>query len=205
MRFVPAALLLTIAACSGDAGGPKLPPDLKPDTDPFVVGLLVDSITPASRLYQSPWWALYIVVVGADAAHSGIAYQGTTGRDEANRLGRCLGPAGQLPGERQLAYVALGDTLYAADSLAYWTLVNRLGQGADSLRIVLDSALAGSLRERLPGLVVLTTGLFDPTVSAYGRGATPETAILRRWLWTDAGRSFAEDTTRAALTVCGLR
>jgi hypothetical protein len=200
-------MLVLLAACGDASAPPSSPPPPPPALlDPWAVGLVMDSITPASRLHQSPWWALYIVIVGAAGPeHSGIAFQGTVGREEVGRLGRCLGPAGQLPGERSLAYVAIGDTLYSPDSIAYWTLVNRLANAPDALRPLLDSALANQLSDRIPGLVAITTGLFDPTASEYGRGATEQTAILRRWTWTDAGRTFAEDTARTSLDRCGLR
>ena len=198
-------LVMMLAAACGDKSVNQPVPPPPPGVDPWVVGLLVDSLTPAAPLYKSPWWALYIVVVGSDAAHSGISNQGSVGRQEAGRLGRCLGSAGQLVGERQLAYVAIGDTLYSSDSAAYWAIVNRIAQGADSLRPLVDSAVSGTLRARIPGLVALSTGLFNPTTSIAGRGATPETAILRRWTWTDGGNSFAEDTSHAGLAICGLQ
>ncbi len=190
------AALVLAAGMACNAGA-----HVSPKADPWVVGWVTDSLTSGSSLNKVPWWALYIVVVGADANHSGISSQGALGRldvDPKTAGQRCLGVAGQFPGERQLVYVALGDSLYSADSLAFWTLVNRLGQGADSLRAVLDSALTGRFAARLPGLVVLNTGLFDPTVSLYGRGSSPQDAIVRHWSWTDRGVSFFEDSTQAA-------
>jgi hypothetical protein len=105
-------------------------------------------------------------------------------------------------GERSLAYVALGDTLYNSDSVGFQALTTRIGQGADSLRAVVDSAVSGQLHARLPGLVGLTTGLFDPTVSTLGRGATSETAIIRQWKLTDAGSSFVEIGPSALVQPC---
>ncbi len=194
---IAAVCLLCVVACSKSVSEPK-----PPATVSYVVGWVTDSITPASRLYQAPWWVFIIYVLGADAQHSGLAYQGSIGRDEKLDHQFCLGPAGQVLGERQLAYVALGDTLYSADSVAYWTLVNRLGSGFDSLRPVMDSALAGQLRGRIPGLVALTTGLFDPTVSLYSRGDPVTNAIVQHWSWTDQVITFAEDTSAAGKARC---
>ncbi len=200
-RFLVVALL---SACSKSAMAPIPSPAPPPPMDPYVVGLVTDSLTPSSRLYQAPWWAFYIIVVGADANHSGIAFQGTVGRAEVGRFAHCIGTAGQLPGERQLAYLALGDTMYSADSIAFSALENLLAQGADSLRSLADSAVLGLLHTRLPGLVAIWTGLFNPTISIYGRGATASTAILRRWGWTDGTRTFAEESSHVALNACGL-
>lgn len=192
MRALFVSLVL-LAACSHSATGPA--------ADPYVAGVIIDSISPASRMYQSPWWVLFVYYVGPDALHSGVSYQGTMSRDEPRRYARCLGPFGQLPGERQLKYVALGDTLYSADSAAFWPLINHIGINGNDARASLDSAVSG-LIVRLPGLAVIATAYFDPTVSAFGRGASPETAIIRRWQWTDAGVTFSEADTLAAAQPC---
>jgi hypothetical protein len=144
------------------------------------------------------------VVLGANGAQSGLLNRGTLGRDAVGRFARCLGPAGQYAGRSERGYIALGDTLYSADSAAYQRTVNKLAQGGDAMRVLLVSLARGDSQATLPGLVVLGVPSFDPTVSGYGRGATARTAVLRRWTWLDGGFSFAEDTAHASLVACGL-
>jgi hypothetical protein len=162
-----------------------------------------DSLTPASRLYTSPSWAFFIVVLGADAAHSGLLYRGTLARDDVGRFAKCLGPARQFPGGTERGYVALGDTV-SADSAAYQRTVNQLAQGGDAMRVLLVSLARGDSAASLPGLVGFGSPSFDPTVSVYGRGGSAVTAILRHWSWRDGGSTFAEDTAHASLVACNL-
>jgi len=186
-------LLVLLVACHATVGPTP--------TDPYAVGFIDDSLTAASRLSLAPVWDLYIVIVGADSAHSGIAAQGQlTPTEQPPRFPDCLRTAGQNVGERQLEYVALGDTL-ASDSLAFGTLTGQLGGGQDSLLALMDSAIAGHVA-RVPGLVAFSTGLFNPTTSTLGRGATPETPIIRRWRWTDSAVTFAEVDTSARADLC---
>src|SRR5690348_9172946 len=109
-----AALIVTAGAC-GNGPTPVAPPASRP----WVVGLVMDSLTPASRLYASPTWAFYIGLVGPNSVHAGLLSRGTLGRDEVGRFARCLGPAVQFNQDDDVFFLALGDTLYSSDSAAY--------------------------------------------------------------------------------------
>jgi hypothetical protein len=191
----PAVTMVLAAACSNSG-----PVTLGKEAF-WAIGLTMDSLTPASRLYGSPSWAFFVVPQA-----SSLLSRGTLSRDDVGRSARCLGPAVRLDGENQVWYTAVGDTLYASDSAAYEQTINRLGQGSHSSGGLLDSLLNGAFHSTLPGLVILVTQpSFDATQApASGRGGTAATAVLRRWAWRDGGSTFAEDTSRASLTACGL-
>jgi hypothetical protein len=194
----PAVIIVLAGACKSGPG--PVPP---PPPAAWSVGLAMDSLTPASPLYRSPTWAFYIIFFGGTSP-SGLLDRGTLGRDSVGRFARCLGPAGQFLGHSEVAYVALGDTA-SSDSAAYWRNVNRLAQGGEAMRVLLVSLSRGDSQSVMPGLVVLATPSFVPTVAAAnGRGDTPDKAILRHWVWRNGGQTFAEDTTHASLVACGL-
>jgi hypothetical protein len=162
-----------------------------------------DSLTPASRLYGSPTWAFYIVLIGG-TAESGLLDRGTLGRDSVGRFAHCLNPASQFLGHGEVDYVALGDTL-SSDSAAYWRNVNRLAQGGEAMRLLFVSLARRDSQAVLPGLVILVAPSFVPTaVSAPVRGSARETPILLHWAWRDGGNTFAQDTTHASLGACGV-
>jgi hypothetical protein len=195
LRMIWPAVTMVLAAACSNSGPVTLGKEAF-----WAIGLTMDSLTPASRLYASPSWAFFIVPLT-----SPLLSRGTLSRDDVGRYARCWGPAVRLDGTRQVWYNALGDTMYSSDSAAYWQAINRLAQGGNSSGPLFDSLLRGDFDSTLPGLVILVTPSFDPTAaSASGRGATAATAVLRHWAWRDGGRTFAEDTARASLTACGL-
>jgi hypothetical protein len=194
----PAALMVVAGACSK-----ATPVGPTPPSPPWVVALVMDSLTPASHLYGSPLWAFFIARVGSNGERA-FSSRGTLGRDEVGRFARCLGPALRFAPEDQINYVALGDTLYSNDSAAYWRNVDRLSQGGAPMIDLFLSLARGDSQAVLPGLAVLAAPSFQGTASANGRGATTETAVLRHWSWRDGGSAFAEDTARASLVACGL-
>ena len=196
-RVIWPVVMVVLAVACGD--GPTPPPF--PPQAFWTIGLTMDSLTPASRLYGSPSWAFFVVPQA-----SSLLSRGTLSRDDVGRSARCLGPAVRLDGETEVWYTAVGDTLYASDSAAYQQAINRLGQASHSSGGFLDSLLHGDFHSTLPGLVILVTmPSFDATQApASGRGTTAATAVLRHWAWRDGGVTFAEDTAHAALVACGL-
>jgi len=194
----PAALMVVAGACSkATPVGPTPPPP-----PPWVVALVMDSLTPASRLYGSPTWAFFIGRTGPNG--NGFSSRGTLGRDEVGRFARCLGPALRFATEDEIFYLALGDTLYSNDSVAYWRNINRLSQGGAPMIDLFNSLARGDSQAVLPGLAVLAAPLFRGTAATNGRGATQASAVLRNWSWRDGGHTFAEDTAHASLVACGL-
>lgn len=188
-----------VVVLAGACGNGPIPPPPPPPPASWAVGLVMDSLTPASRLYGSPSWGFFIVPLATP-----LQSRGTLSRDDVGRYALCLRPAVRL-GTRQVWYLAVGDTLYSSDSAAYGQAISRLGQGDNSSATFLDSLLHGDFHSTLPGLVILVTPSFDPTQApASGRGGTAATAVLRQWVWRDGGSTFAEDTAHASLVACGL-
>jgi len=196
----PAVMIVVSGACGGSTAPAPPPPPAA-----WAIGLVTDSLTSSSKLYGSPSWAFYVVQLGPNGAHYGLLPRGILGRDENGRFAHCLAPAGDFGALREVAYVALGDSLYSTDSAAYQRNITRLDQGGAAMLDLFVSLARGDSQAVLPGLITLSSPSFTPhKVSVPIRGATRETAVLRHWDWRDAGNTFGEDTTHAALVACGL-
>ena len=197
--FWPTVMLVLAGACSNDSPSSVQTPQVS-----WVVGLVTDSLTPASRLHASPTWAFYIGVSGGPNSQDGLFSRGRLGRTEVGRFARCLGPAVRFGEQDEVFYIAIGDTLYSSDSAAYTRNMSRLDQGGTAILNLLNSLSLGDSQAVLPGLVFLIAPSFQGNAPGLGRGATKETAVVRNWSWRDGGRTFAVDTAHASLVACGV-
>lgn len=175
-------VLAALTACGrgGDATLTKPPVDTVKATprDPYATFYIEHRFTgTAGKIATS--YELFLVFDSTFTQRT--AFEGAVGQTARFPEGEtaCVAGVAGLVGEKQLQIVGIGDTLQLVGLTP---------------RATIEAAAVGTTSWQ--GMVRLTTGIFDPLVSAdTSRGHTKERPVKWRWTISDTGVVIREDST----------